>query len=190
MGRYSTVDSCGSTVRRGKCSRSYLRLKGLDARPQTHSQRSRSGPCGADGQGGADLDSILDLDRNRMQILQDVEVQKAERNKSSEEIARLKTGEDAGELLDRMKDLSERIKSGCELKEVEERDLGEHMRWIPNLPHGSVPVGDASANRRSGAGVGFPGMGSDRSRTTRSERRSWVCWTRTLASRFQDRVSQ
>ncbi|MCA9729222.1 MAG: serine--tRNA ligase [Candidatus Eisenbacteria bacterium] len=116
--------------------------------------------AGLTAKGGADLDSILDLDRRMREILQDVEVQKAERNKSSEEIARRKkTGEDAGELLDRMKDLSERIKSkDAELKEVE-RDLGERMRWIPNLPHGSVPVGDASANREVRRWGELPGDG-------------------------------
>src|SRR5690606_10156691 len=89
-----------------------------------------------------------DLDLRMREILQEVEVQKAERNRSSEEIARRKKqGEDASELLEQMKALSDSIKEkDAELREVEQA-LDEKMRWVPNVPHESVPVGDPSANR-------------------------------------------
>jgi seryl-tRNA synthetase len=114
-------------------------------RIRTETDRVRAGLA---AKGGADLQSILDLDLRMREILQEVEVQKAERNRSSEEIARRKKqGEDASELLDQMKALSESIKErDAELREIEQA-LDEKMRWLPNVPHESVPVGDPSANR-------------------------------------------
>lgn len=114
-------------------------------RIRTETDRVRAGLT---AKGSADLQPILDLDLRMREILQEVEVQKAERNRSSEEIARRKKlGEDAGGLLEQMKALSEAIKlQDAELREVEQA-LDEKMRWLPNVPHESVPVGDPSANR-------------------------------------------
>lgn len=116
-------------------------------RIRTETDRIRAGLA---AKGGHDqlLQAILDLDLRMREILQEVEVQKAERNRSSEEIARRKKqGEDASELLEQMKALSDSIKEkDAELREVEQA-LDEKMRWVPNVPHESVPVGDPSANR-------------------------------------------
>ncbi len=104
---------------------------------------------GLDAKGGAhQLDRILALDEDRRALLQEVEVKKAERNRESQEIARLKSkGEDAAALLERMKALSDRIKEAdVRVREVE-AELDGLLAWVPNLPHDSVPVGpDASAN--------------------------------------------
>ena len=96
----------------------------------------------------ADIDGILVLDEKIRSLLQTVEVKKAERNSSSQEIARRKkAGEDADELLQTMKSLSEEIKEhDREMKELEEA-LGEKLPWIPNLPHPEAPIGDESHNR-------------------------------------------
>jgi seryl-tRNA synthetase len=114
-------------------------------RIRTETDRVRAGLA---AKGGADLQTILDLDLRMREILQEVEVQKAERNRSSEEIARRKKqAEDASDLLEQMKALSESIKErDAELREIEQA-LDEKMRWLPNVPHESVPVGDPSANR-------------------------------------------
>ena len=94
-----------------------------------------------------DVDKILALDTRVRELLQSVESKKAERNASSQEIARLKRdGGDASSLLEDMKRLSDEIKDAdAEVKNVEV-ELQERMRWVPNLPHSSVPVGDESAN--------------------------------------------
>ena len=52
----------------------------------------------------ADIDQIVSLDNRRKEILGEVERKKAERNKTSQEIGRLKkAGEDAGEIIAAMK---------------------------------------------------------------------------------------
>jgi seryl-tRNA synthetase len=96
----------------------------------------------------ADLDTLLQFDAKRRAILAEVEQKKAERNRAGEQIAKAKkAGEDAGEILAAMKDLSAQIKQHDEeLREVEHR-INELMLWIPNIPHETVPVGaDADAN--------------------------------------------
>lgn len=96
----------------------------------------------------ADLDGILALDEQIRSLLQTVETKKAERNSSSQEIARLKkSGEDAGELIHTMKSLSDEIKQhDHELKDLEET-LTEKLHWVPNLPHPESPVGGEDQNR-------------------------------------------
>jgi seryl-tRNA synthetase len=93
------------------------------------------------------LARILALDAERRRILQEVEEKKAERNRRSYEIARLKKeGFDRAELVRVMKTVSDDIKGlDARLRGVEE-DLEARLAWVPNLPHESVPVGPASAN--------------------------------------------
>jgi seryl-tRNA synthetase len=110
-----------------------------------------------------DLERILELDRQIRQSLQVVESKKAERNRDSEEIARRKReGGDVEELIQRTRTLSEEIK-GLDASHKElELELSGLLRWVPNLPHATVPIGkDASANveiRRWGEppGAEFP----------------------------------
>lgn len=96
----------------------------------------------------ADLDLILALDEKRRGILVDVEQKKAERNKASEEIARLKkAGQDAALILEAMKRLSDEIKGSDDQLRLIEQELDAQMLWLPNIPHSSVPIGlDAGAN--------------------------------------------
>ncbi len=70
---------------------------------------------------------------------------KAERNKASEEIARLKkAGGDAGEILARMKRVSDEIKRADERVTLLDESLREFMLTVPNVPHSSVPVGSTA----------------------------------------------
>ena len=103
-----------------------------------------------------DLDGFRGLDRERRDLITAAERLKAERNKASDEIARLKkSGQDASGLIAEMKRVSE------EIKQYDERiaQLDEHLRvfllTIPNLPHASVPVGASAEDnvevRRWGA---------------------------------------
>ena len=58
-----------------------------------------------------DLDSLIRLDEERRNILQEVEVLKKERNESSSLIGKYKQeGKDATELLNRMQEVSAKIK--------------------------------------------------------------------------------
>ncbi|MFN8548865.1 MAG: serine--tRNA ligase [Candidatus Eisenbacteria bacterium] len=98
--------------------------------------------------GSPHLERILELDRSHRSALQEVEAKKAERNQKGTQVPLLKKeGKDASALLEEMKQLAEEIRAlDARVKEAEE-ELEEKLRWLPNLPHESVPVGpDSSAN--------------------------------------------
>jgi seryl-tRNA synthetase len=92
-----------------------------------------------------DLEGFRTLDKQRRELITANEARKAQRNKASEEIARLKKEErDAGALLGEMKQVSEQIKQADE--RIAELDLKqrEFMLTVPNLLHASVPTGAGS----------------------------------------------
>jgi seryl-tRNA synthetase len=91
---------------------------------------------------GLDLEAFRVLDRERRGLITEVERRKAERNKASEEIARLKkSGQDAAALIAEMKQLSDSIRADDQrIAEFDSR-LRDFLLVVPNLPHSSVPVG-------------------------------------------------
>src|SRR5262245_13060427 len=95
-----------------------------------------------------DLDAFYKLEEERLQRLAEVEELKHRRNAASEEIGRLKkAGQDASPLLAEMKKVAEDLKEKERLLELIESRVFEMVRWMPNLPHKSVPEGkDASDN--------------------------------------------
>jgi len=95
------------------------------------------------------LDKFLELDEKRRADLYEVETLKAERNSVSEQIARMKKNrQDATSEIERMRDVSQRIKAmDADLAEVES-ELNAVLMNIPNMPHESVPVGkDETENK-------------------------------------------
>lgn len=91
------------------------------------------------------LKDFREVDTQRRQAITEAETTKAQRNKASEEIAKLKkAGQDASAAMAQTKELRERI-SGLE-KSATELDgrLREILAGIPNLPHASVPVGHSA----------------------------------------------
>jgi seryl-tRNA synthetase len=96
----------------------------------------------------AGIDEIVALDRRRRELLTTVEQWKAQRNQQSTEVGlRRKAGENPTELLERLKDLADRVKQGDEQIAAAERALEDLLLQIPNLPRPEIPTGDASANR-------------------------------------------
>jgi seryl-tRNA synthetase len=103
-----------------------------------------------------DLDAFRALDKDRRSLITANEQRKAQRNKASEEIARLKKEkQNADALIAEMKQVSESIKQADErVAELDatQRDL---LLTIPNVPHSSVPFGASAADnvevRRWGA---------------------------------------
>ncbi len=92
------------------------------------------------------VDEILDLDRDRRSIIQQVEVLKNERNTVSEEIAKLKRAKEPAEhRIADMKAVGEQIASLDEQLREKELALGVLMDSIPNVPHLSVPNGEDAA---------------------------------------------
>ena len=103
-----------------------------------------------------DLDGFRALDGERRKLIHAVEQLKAQRNKASEEIARLKkSGQDASAILADMKRVSDEIKQSDEQVAALDAQLRDFMLTVPNLPHSSVPVGHSAAQnvevRRWGA---------------------------------------
>jgi len=99
----------------------------------------------------APLDHILELDRKRRELLQEVEGLRAQRNAGSRQVGELmRTGQHAAaeQLKDKMGQIGARIAELDESLRQLEADLHEALLWVPNLPHASVPVGpDESHNR-------------------------------------------
>jgi len=96
-----------------------------------------------------DLEPLLELDAHRRQLLYDFEQLRAEQNRASEEIARLKKAkQDASEVIAKMKEVADRARQLDEQARQAEADLEAQLLLIPNIPDPSVPVGkDESANR-------------------------------------------
>ncbi|HUI75744.1 MAG TPA: serine--tRNA ligase [Candidatus Acidoferrum sp.] len=94
-----------------------------------------------------DLDGFRERDRERRQLITQNEQRKAQRNKASDEIARLKKEkQNADALIAEMKQISEQIKQTDErVVELDARQR-ELLLTIPNIPHASVPTGTSSAD--------------------------------------------
>jgi len=95
------------------------------------------------------LDEILALDEQVREKITLADRLKSRRNKVSKEIAQLKrAGEQANGEIAAMGDLSRQIKQLDQgIHDLKER-LHQHLLWVPNLPHPSVPIGsDPSHNR-------------------------------------------
>jgi seryl-tRNA synthetase len=106
------------------------------------------------------LDAFRVLDAQRRELITATEQLKAQRNKASDEIARLKKAkENADSLIGEMKAVSERIKEADERIAQLNATQSELMLTIPNVPHASVPVGHRAEEnvevRRWGAAPKF-----------------------------------
>jgi seryl-tRNA synthetase len=102
------------------------------------------------------LDAFRVLDHQRRELITSTEQLKAQRNKASDEIARLKKEkQDADGLIGEMKAVSERIKQADERIAQLDATQRELLLTIPNLLHASVPEGHSAADnvevRRWGA---------------------------------------
>jgi seryl-tRNA synthetase len=91
------------------------------------------------------LKDFREVDTQRRQAITEAETSKAQRNKASEEIAKLKkSGQDASAAMAQTKDLREKISA----LEKTASDLDARLRailtGIPNLPNASVPVGHSA----------------------------------------------
>jgi seryl-tRNA synthetase len=92
-----------------------------------------------------DLDGFRALDKERRQLITENEQRKAQRNRASEEIARLKKEkQNADALLAEMKQVSERIKQTDERIGALDAQQRELLLTIPNIPHQSVPYGQGA----------------------------------------------
>lgn len=91
------------------------------------------------------IDDILNFDRERRNLLNEIEEKRHERNEGSQKIGNLKKegkDEQASQLIEEMSDLGEEIDEKEEKLEEVERKLQSKMEELPNVPHESVPVSD------------------------------------------------
>lgn len=93
--------------------------------------------------GEYDIDTIINLDKERREILQTVEQLKAKQNQVSKEIPKLKKeGKDVSPIFAEMKELSNEIKEmDVKVKEIDE-NIKQKILYIPNIPNEVVPVGN------------------------------------------------
>jgi seryl-tRNA synthetase len=94
-----------------------------------------------------DLESFRALDKERRELITKNEQRKAQRNKASEEIARLKKEKQSADaIIAEMKQVSELIKQSDErIAELDDTQR-QLLLTIPNVPHSSVPVGSSAAD--------------------------------------------
>ena len=100
-------------------------------------------------QRGADPAAVLrdfrDVDTQRRHAITEAETMKAQRNKASEDISKLKkAGQDASAAIAETKDLREQIQEREKVAADLDARLREILAGIPNLPHESVPVGHSA----------------------------------------------
>jgi len=91
------------------------------------------------------LQDFHTLDAQRRQAITEAETTKARRNRSSEEIAKLKkSGQDASALMAETKAWREKIQELEKVAEEQQGRMQEILAGIPNLPSDSVPVGQSA----------------------------------------------
>jgi len=104
-----------------------------------------------------DLNAFRKLDKERRELITATEQLKAQRNKASEEIARLKKEKkNADSIIAEMKQVSERIKQSDERIAELDATQRELLLAIPNIPHSSVPVGTSAADNKEVRRWGAP----------------------------------
>lgn len=113
-------------------------------REQPDEVRARLGPRGQD----IDWEGLRKGDQERRELLAEVEELRHQRKTASDQIAKLKREKQpADSLVQEMKDVGDRIKRLEDALRNCEESLNAVALRIPNMPHGSVPIGtEPSAN--------------------------------------------
>ena len=93
------------------------------------------------------LEPLLAREKERRRLITEIEQQRSEQKKASEAFGRQKAAGTVTAPPAHLKPLSDQIKGKEEqLKQVEER-IERDVAFLPNIPHSSVPSGDAKANQ-------------------------------------------
>ncbi|MFH1025946.1 MAG: serine--tRNA ligase [Nitrospirota bacterium] len=88
------------------------------------------------------LDEFLKFEEQKRSLLKEAEELRNRRNVVSEEIGRLRIQkQDASNLIDEMKLVSDKIKTFDAQLKILEENTNEFLLNVPNVPHHSVPVG-------------------------------------------------
>lgn len=94
------------------------------------------------GRDASVVDEVVKLDLKHRELLSMIEGLRAESNAASKQISEMKkVGEDADEVITRMRDVREQIKSGEADLVATDEALEAALLGIPNLPDASCPMG-------------------------------------------------
>ncbi len=95
------------------------------------------------------LDQIMDLSKKRKEMITEAETAKANQNKLSGEIGKLKReGKDTSEIMSEVEALKGKVKE-LEAKAAEaDREVTDLLLTVPNKPHSSVPVGTSGDDNK------------------------------------------
>jgi len=89
-----------------------------------------------------DQETYQKLESERRRVIQEAELLKAERNRVSEEVAKRKRArEDAEPLIAQQRAVGDQLKALELAEKAAEGAFRDFLSAIPNLPHGSVPIG-------------------------------------------------
>ena len=97
---------------------------------------------------GVSLAGLRELDSKRRSLLQENEGLKAERNRVSDEIAKVKDKSQVQDQIVRMRAVSTQIKEQDEELRKLDEELQSLLLTIPNFPDSSIPVGASEAENR------------------------------------------
>jgi len=96
----------------------------------------------------ADLDELIQKDQKRRALVAENEAIKAERNRLSKEIpAMKKRGEDTAALMEKLKEMADRVKELDEEQGNLEAEIESFLLKLPNLPAEGVVAGGKEANQ-------------------------------------------
>ena len=94
-----------------------------------------------------DLFPLFDLEKKRRKLLIQLEQHRHQLKEGSATFARHKAKDPATPPTSHLKELSDAIaQQEQELRRIEDR-IAQDLAYVPNIPHASVPVGDAKANQ-------------------------------------------
>ena len=95
------------------------------------------------------LEEFVRVSREKKAVLKKVEDLRAQKNKASEEVSRLKKeGKDASSLIADMRKVGDAIAGLDEKLKVFEEELKTTLLNVPNIPHESVPVGRGAEDNK------------------------------------------
>jgi seryl-tRNA synthetase len=91
------------------------------------------------------IDELLELDKQRRDIIAHADELKSKRNSVSQQVGQMKkSGQDTTEIITEMKRVGDEIAEyDTKLRSIEE-EIDIILRLIPNLPHSSVPIGKSA----------------------------------------------
>lgn len=104
-----------------------------------------------------DMAKFNELDQKRRSLLTRLESLQSERNKASNEVARLKReGQSADALLAKLAEVAEQIKALDAETDAVKVAVQNWLLDVPNIPHSSVPLGQSEEDNQEVARVGEP----------------------------------